>query len=165
MYTPDPAWCEITYTYTVDAVAGGNAVSFNDDATVREFTFDYAADLDLCGTVSTDYTVTVTGEIGITTKQSASAPYTLTLKNPCIDSSFVTFAKPGITAQQYELFEHDPTGFQFNHDPVTIVTSPITHGLCGAISYTSTFMTAGIDGILPMDDITTNPVGYNPASL
>ena len=89
----------------------------------------------------------------------------MTLKNPCIDANFVTFANPGITAQQYELYEHDPPGFQFTHDPVTIDTQPITHSLCGAISYTSTFMTTGIDGILPMDDITVNPVGYDPVNL
>ena len=164
-YTSDPAWCEITYTYSVDAVAGGSAVTFNADATLRTFTFDYSADLLLCGPVSTDYTVTVTGEIGITTKQSASETFTLTLENPCINSNFVTFAKPGITPQQYELYEHDPPGFQFNHDPVTIVTQPISHTLCGLISYTSTFMTAGIDGILPMDNIAQDPVGYDPANL
>ena len=64
-YTPDPAWCDITYTYSIDVVAGGSAVTFNDDASVRTFTFNYSADLDLCGLVSIDYTVTVTGEIGI----------------------------------------------------------------------------------------------------
>ena len=26
-------------------------------------------------------------------------------------------------------------------------------------------MTAGIDGIVPMDDITQDPVGYDPANL
>ena len=39
-FTPDPAWCAITYTYSVVDAAGDAAVTFNDDAAVREFTFD-----------------------------------------------------------------------------------------------------------------------------
>ena len=34
-YTSDPVWCDITYTFSVDAVAGGSAVTFNADAIVR----------------------------------------------------------------------------------------------------------------------------------
>ena len=109
-YTSDPAWCDITYTFSVDAVSGGSAVTFNADATVRTFTFNYLADLLLSGPVSTDYTVTVTGEIGITTKQSASATFTLTLKNPCIDSNFVTIEPAILLNKIYELHEHDPDG-------------------------------------------------------
>ena len=68
-FTSDPAWCAVTYTYSISDPAGDAAVSFNDDASVREFTFHYDADLDLCGPASTDYTVTVFGEIGISEKQ------------------------------------------------------------------------------------------------
>ena len=63
------------------------------------------------------------------------------------------------------MYEYDPPGFQFNHDPVTIETHPISHSLCGLITYTSTFETNGIDGILPLDDLTQDPVGYDPANL
>ena len=49
--------------------SGAAAVTFDNDTTVREFTFDYsAADLDLCGSTSLDYTVTISAEIGITEK-------------------------------------------------------------------------------------------------
>jgi len=41
--------------------------------------------------------------------------------------------------QVYELYEFDPIGFQFTHDPFTIVTVPIVHTLCGVLTYTSTF--------------------------
>ena len=110
-FTPVPAWCAITYTYTVDDSSGGGAVAFEDDQNVRQFTFDYEDDLDFCGPVSTDYTVTVLGEIGITETKTDSTSFTLTLKNPCIDSSHVSFEKPGIISQLYELYEHDPPGF------------------------------------------------------
>ena len=73
-------------------------MTFNDDAAVREFTFDYTNDLALCGPASIDYTVTVNGEIGITEPQTGAASFTLTLKNPCIDSAFVTFPKPAISS-------------------------------------------------------------------
>ena len=67
-FTPNPAWCAITYSYSVADTTGGAAVIFNSDAAVRLFIFNYSADLNLCGPVSTAYTVTVNGEIGITEK-------------------------------------------------------------------------------------------------
>ena len=62
IYVVSPVWCDITYTYTVVSTDGGNAVSFNDDQTVREFTFDYTSDLALVGTAYfVDYLITVKG--------------------------------------------------------------------------------------------------------
>jgi hypothetical protein len=60
---------------------------------------------------SIDYTVTVNAEIGMTEKQTASQTFTLTLKNPCIDSNFVTLKAAVLLNQIYELHEHDPVGF------------------------------------------------------
>jgi len=68
VFTPDPAWCAITYSHTVTDATGLPAVTFNNDAAVREFYFYYSSDLDLCGLTSIDYTVTVNAEIGITEK-------------------------------------------------------------------------------------------------
>ena len=90
MFTSDPVWCEITYSYTITNLAGDAAISFNIDPIVREFNFDYSVDLNLCGLTSIDYLVTVVGKVGITVKQSDFVPFTLTLKNPCIDSNYVT---------------------------------------------------------------------------
>ena len=72
MYTADPLWCDITYSYSVTDVTGSpvaafdsaGLISFNSDALVREFVFSYVVDLDFCGSVSTDYLVTVTGQTG-----------------------------------------------------------------------------------------------------
>ena len=50
------------------------------------------------------------------------------------------------------------------HDPVTVETVPISHSLCGEISYTSTFMTSPINGIDPMADLTQDAVGYDPST-
>ena len=111
VFTPDPSWCTITYSHSVTDTAISAAVAFNNDATVREFTFNNSADLSLCGLTSIDYTVTVNAEIGMTEKQTASQTFTLTLKNPCIDSNFVTLKAAVLLNQIYELHEHDPVGF------------------------------------------------------
>ena len=111
VFTSDPAWCAVTYSYSVTEPAKDTAVTFDNDASSREFTFNYSADLDLCGSSSIDYLMTVTGEIGMTEKQTNSAQFTLTLNNPCIDSSFVTIEADVLLDQRYELHEHDPVGF------------------------------------------------------
>ena len=71
-------------------ISGDAVITFNSDAAVREFSFSYAADLNLCGPVSTDYIVTVTGEAGNVVTTNGSATFILTLKNPCIDPNFTT---------------------------------------------------------------------------
>ena len=110
-FTADPAWCDISYSFSVTHSNGVDAISFNGDPTVRSFTFNYATDLLLAGSSSIDYEVTVTGETGITVKEQSMASFTLTLKNPCIDPGFVSIQKSALTDQRYELFEHDPIGF------------------------------------------------------
>ena len=62
---------------------------FNDDSLVREFTFDYSADLNFCGVSSRDYTITVTGTAGEVVLTDDSAFFVLTVKNPCIDPDYI----------------------------------------------------------------------------
>ena len=89
VFIPDPAWCDINYSYSVDIPAVNSAVTFYPDASERLFTFEYTASLSLCDLISTEYIVIVSGEVGITEKQTDQASFMLTLKNPCIDSTFV----------------------------------------------------------------------------
>ena len=89
VYTADPAWCAIRYTYTITDVSGDVVLTFNEDPLTREFAFYYSADLDLCGTDNTQYTVTVTGTSGNMIETSDSADFTLTLRNPCIDPAYI----------------------------------------------------------------------------
>ena len=58
-FTVDPAWCDITYTYTIAAPEGDQAVTFNADSADRTFTFENLQDLFLAGGNFTDYTITV----------------------------------------------------------------------------------------------------------
>ena len=72
LFIPDPSWCVIAYTYSVSDPAISAAIAFNGDPDVREFSFQYQADLDLSGPVSTDYSIIVNGEIGVTEKKTSS---------------------------------------------------------------------------------------------
>ena len=95
MFTADPAWCAITYTYTITDSNGNNVIigtfsplSFDDIA--RVFTIDYETDLDFSGPTSKSYTIEVTGTAGNVSPTSDSNSFDLTIKNPCIDPNFVT---------------------------------------------------------------------------
>ena len=75
VFISDPIWCEIIYSHSVTDPSGGAVVSFNSDALSREFTFDYAADLDLCGTSSIIYMVTMHGTVGNVVPKTNSAQF------------------------------------------------------------------------------------------
>ena len=66
-------------------------LSFDADSNVRTFTFHNQVDLTLAGDLTKEYLVTVKAQTGavISTALTTSSPFTLTLKNPCIDPSFV----------------------------------------------------------------------------
>ena len=81
------------------------AIDFDDDPMERKLSISYKEDLALCGLTSTDYTVTVIGSTGRNEVKDASASFTLRLKNPCIDSSYVTIETPidPLKERTYEL--------------------------------------------------------------
>ena len=82
----------------------------------------------------------------------------MTIKNPCIDEDFVWIEKPVLLDKSYELYEHDPAGYEFTHEAFTIQTSPIDHILCGGLTYTSTFNGVAIDANSPA------PIHYTGSS-
>ena len=59
VYVSNPAWCAITYTYSITDAAGIVALTF--DPTTRIFTFNQVDNLSLSGSNYKDYEVTVTG--------------------------------------------------------------------------------------------------------
>ena len=69
VYDANPAWCAITYSYTIVSSAGSAAVTFDSDALVRKFTFNNVVDLTLCGATSKEYTIMVTGKSGNVNKK------------------------------------------------------------------------------------------------
>ena len=96
------------------------------------------------GATETDYTVEVTGVTGLNTQSTVTATFTLKLKNPCIDSSYVTIQTVALVDQVYDLYDFVPDGFSWTHDPFTLNTTPITHSLCGDFTYEATFMGSAI---------------------
>ena len=42
-----------------------------------------------------------------------------------------------------------------------VKTLPISHTLCGDLTYSSTFMTQPITDLAPYDDVMADPVGYD----
>ena len=105
VFTADPAWCNISYKTVLSDISAQPAINFDDDPMERKFSISYKEDLALCGLTSTDYTVTVIGSSGRDEIKVASASLTLRLKNPCIDSSYVTIEAPTLPLQErtYEI--------------------------------------------------------------
>ena len=117
-FTVDPAWCDITYSYTITAPEGDPAVNFDSDPASRTFTFSNLEDIYLAGTDFTDYTITVTAESGNTATATALADFNLRLNNPCIDPTFTDIlSSPMPVGVTYELYEFNITGFDWQHMP------------------------------------------------
>ena len=62
VYTSDPVWCDITYSYTITDTSGDAVLTF--DPLTQTFTFEEPTDVSLSGIDFIDYTITVTGEAG-----------------------------------------------------------------------------------------------------
>ena len=92
-----------------------------------------------------------------------SATFNLRIKNPCIDSAYVSIkASPfPVGPLEYTLyFGSLASPIQIlSHSPYTITTTPIVHTLCGDISYSATFRGA------IADSTTLPPVAYNNNSF
>ena len=69
-------------------IASFGPLSFDD--ITRIFTIDYETDLNFSGPTSKSYTIVVTGTAGNVTPTYDSNSFDLTVKNPCLDPSFVT---------------------------------------------------------------------------
>jgi len=140
-FIADPAWCEITYSYTVSHPKADKALSFNEST--QTFEFEQLDDLSLSGSVSKDYTITVTGVAGNNSLVSSEASFTLSLQNPCIDPMYVTIQSEALPVGETYIL-HD-TRHDFAHSSFTVITNPFAHSLCGDLAYTTTFVGATID--------------------
>ena len=85
--------------------AAGVVITFDDDQTVRTFTFDHSSSIGLSGSSFVDYTVEVTGNVGVVQSVLASASFELKLKNPCIEASLVEIQSLPLNDASYILFE------------------------------------------------------------
>jgi len=85
------------------------------------------------------------------------------VKNPCIDPAYIVINQTPLPAgKQYILHDYKIAGgYTFTHDPFTIVTSPITHTMCGGLTYTATFNGSPINTTTK----TSTGMAYNTTSL
>ena len=142
--------------------ATGKVVIDSFDAPSRTFTFLYAANLSpLVDPLAPfkDYTITVTGTSGEITPQQASATFNLKVENPCYDPSYVSITTSPFPAGpfMYTLYFGSlvSPNHIVSHSPYLVTTSPITHTLCGSITYEATFRGA------VADSTTFPPVNYD----
>ena len=122
MFTANPVWCAISYSYTISDAMGNGVLYF--DVASHTFTFAQLGDLTAAGSTFTDYVITVTGSTGNITPQTASASFTMTVKNPCIDSDYVSIqAVPLPVGESYALYAFDAVNrYEFSHSDFIVVT-------------------------------------------
>ena len=96
----------------------------------------------------------MTGTIGNDTPIQESSDFKLWLKNPCLDSDYVTIQTKPLVVKAYDLYYSQ---IAWTHDAFVINTVPTTHTLCGDLTYKATFMDSLIDP-------STTPMSYNSAS-
>ena len=77
VFTVDPAWCDIIYSFTVTEPNGQLAITFDANMDQRIFTFDNVDSVALAGEIFKDYTVTVTADAGIVTSKQAQTQFNL----------------------------------------------------------------------------------------
>ena len=159
--TPD--YCDVVISATIES-ALDTKLTF-DNATQTFSLPQFSDSLDLSGSTSTDYTVTVSYETfskyQVAAQQSGSKDLVYTIKNPCIDTDYVVITPPTDAINQKYIVFDDPANFTVSD--FTLTTTPISdHGLCGDIAVTYTF-----DGVAlpangdPLSFVTdTGPTDY-----
>ena len=105
----------------------------------------------------------MTGSAGYGTVVEDISSFTLTVKNPCIDPAYIAIHQTPLPAgKQYILHDYKIAGgYTFTHDPFSIVTFPITHSMCGGLTYTATFNGSSITTSSKL----SNGMSYDTSSL
>lgn len=93
IFTVDPDWCDIIYSFEVTDPTGQNAITFDANMDQRIFTFFNDNDIALANNDFKDYIVKVKAHAGIVTFKDTFQEFTLSLKNPCVDPAYVLFNK------------------------------------------------------------------------
>ena len=145
-FTIDPINCAIVYTYSITESATGNIVVASFDGPKKLFEFFHKENLDPLENPLNkfkDYEVTVTGTSGLVTPRIVAATFTLKVKNPCHDPSYISITTSPLPAGplNYTLYYGSlASPIQIaSHTPYLVTTTPIVHTLCGSITYAATF--------------------------
>ena len=155
-FVVDPAeYCTIDYTYTMIHKETGSLLDCTGchlfDLASQIFTFHYDQDLALSGVDFEQYRVEVTGTAGTLTPSTIQASFDVEIKNPCIDTDYVTIETVDMVDKAYDLYDPQIIWSQGNF---VVKTVPIGHTLCGGLTYKANFMDAVIDD-------TSTPMTYD----
>ena len=146
-FSVTPSYCPVTLVMTTnDSTAQlflENNLSFDSAAqTLTLNQFFSAGSLALSGNEATVYDVTFTYTVTTPFDSNFSDVYDgtmqVTVKNPCIDSSFVHISQTAATlaTKDYVIDMPAETWDPHPNDAWTVVTQPATHSLCGDILLT-----------------------------
>ena len=86
--------------------------------------------------------MTVQGTTGTTIVLTRTTTFKLRISNPCFNPSFVSITSAALpTGSTYTLYANSIASpySLMTHTAWIVTTTPITHTLCGAITYTATF--------------------------
>ena len=107
-----------------------------------------------------EYVVTLTYKIcnySGSSRYSAETEFTLTLKNPCHNSSKAKITSPTLENYTY-VVKSTKTTAATAHKDFTLTTSPTTHSLCGSLKYKVTDSANAVIGS------TGKPIFYTPST-
>jgi len=146
-FTTVPAYCQSRLVYSFDIntdtapVASGtqgDAITFDNDPSIRTYTFEYEGDTDLAGNTiaGNDYTVTVNAAIDTNPALATSDDYVLTIKNPCLDTNYFDINTPASLPDFYYTLYND-TDNTWTHPPFGLTGTPEILALCGGLDYSS----------------------------
>ena len=91
----------------------------------------------LSGYEEETYEIKVVGTTGQTTILSAEASFSLIVKNPCVDETFLTIEKTPLPyVKDYTLFDN---AYSFTHDSFKVLANPAALALCGDLKYIVSF--------------------------
>ena len=140
-FSHSPVQCEHTFTaktITSDANSLSSVLTFNEAN--QDWQISQVLDsLIHAGASSTTYTLSVTYNVlaydgSVATSETVS--FDLKIKNPCLDSEFVTIVTADVPDTDYRITDPAKTTPPF--PAFTYTTQPGTHQLCGTFTYTVT---------------------------
>ena len=122
--------------------------------------FLYQSSIDLLDTTQ-KVTVTATGKSVYTYNAAEeytdikTEEYTLSFKNPCIDTAFAVITERGTSAEEYII--SDPKA-DTQHAAFVLKTEPFDHTFCGDIIYSAIYNNGAPTAVTT----TSEPFAYNP---
>ena len=162
-FTVTPDYCVTTMTLTTDDTDSNLDGKLALDDSAQTITLaQFYDDLVLSGATEITHTVTVTYEVFSDHEADSVITVTdtfpITIKNPCIDTNFVTIVTPTgpLTDETYVIDSAAETWSPYSVGAWSVATSPVTHTLCGGLTITPQYESADLTGAEPISHNSAN---------